>query len=201
MSIRFTVPPSLLPSTLSKRTPFSSPEDSKNPTITVNEVPSSSPASSNVDVDVISTPVESPVIPPKSKSAEHGPVEDRLAGSSAPAGFIARLKFFEDVLDRKIGVEGNGAASGRTGQSMWVMALLWASGTMNLGVFATGFLGWGYGLDLQTSVLVVVLGTFLGSLVTAWCATLGMFRTFFCCFLEIEEKRVKEVGEERRWKC
>jgi purine-cytosine permease-like protein len=29
------------------------------------------------------------------------------------------------------------------------MASLWASGTMNLSCFATGFLGWEMGLDLK----------------------------------------------------
>lgn len=46
------------------------------------------------------------------------------------------------------------------------MALLWASGTMNLSCFATGFLGWEFGLDLKQNILTVVFGTLLGSMVT-----------------------------------
>lgn len=46
------------------------------------------------------------------------------------------------------------------------MALMWASGTMNLSCFATGFLGWEFGLDLKQNILTVIFGTLLGSMVT-----------------------------------
>lgn len=46
------------------------------------------------------------------------------------------------------------------------MFLLWMSGTMNLSCFATGFLGWEFGLDLRRSLLIVAFGTLLGSAVT-----------------------------------
>jgi purine-cytosine permease-like protein len=53
------------------------------------------------------------------------------------------------------------------------MFALWASGTMNLSCFATGFLGWELGLDLQQSILITVFATVIGSAVTGWCATMG----------------------------
>lgn len=47
-----------------------------------------------------------------------------------------------------------------------VMFLLWMSGTLNLSCFATGFLGWEFGLDLRRNIVIVVFATLLGSAVT-----------------------------------
>lgn len=95
------------------------------------------------------------------------------------SGALDRMRAFEALLDRKLGVEANGPErilpEGRTPPNQWLMATLWASGTMNLSCFATGFLGWEFGLSLQQSVLTVVFGTLLGSMVTGWCATMGEF--------------------------
>lgn len=46
------------------------------------------------------------------------------------------------------------------------MFLLWMSGTLNLSCFATGFLGWEFGLDLRRNIVIVVFATLLGSAVT-----------------------------------
>lgn len=53
------------------------------------------------------------------------------------------------------------------------MFLLWMSATLNLSCFATGFLGWEFGLDLTQNIVIIVFATFLGSLVTGWCASMG----------------------------
>ena len=87
-----------------------------------------------------------------------------------PKGILARLRHYEALLDDKLGVEKNGPArilpEDRNPPNQAVMALMWASGTMNLSCFATGFLGWEFGLDLKQSILTVIFGTLLGSMVT-----------------------------------
>ena len=87
-----------------------------------------------------------------------------------PSGFLARLRNLEAWLDGKVGVEKNGPArilpEDRRPPNQAVMALMWASGTMNLSCFATGFLGLEFGLDLRQSILTVIFGTLIGSMVT-----------------------------------
>ena len=96
-----------------------------------------------------------------------------------PKGVLARLRRYEAVLDDKLGVEKNGPArilpEDRKPPNQAVMALMWASGTMNLSCFATGFLGWEFGLDLKQSILTVIFGTLLGSMVTV--SSLGSYFT------------------------
>ena len=93
-------------------------------------------------------------------------------------GPLARLRHYEALLDKKLGVEGHGPdrilPEARNPPNTWVMAALWASGTMNLSCFATGFLGWEFGLSLSQSILTMVFGTLLGAMVTGWCATMGI---------------------------
>ena len=87
-----------------------------------------------------------------------------------PPGVLAKIRRIEAVLDEKLGVEKNGPArilpEDRNPPNQAVMALMWASGTMNLSCFATGFLGWEFGLDLKQSILTVIFATLLGSMVT-----------------------------------
>jgi len=87
-----------------------------------------------------------------------------------PRGILARLRRYEAILDDKLGVEKGGPArilpEDRKPPNQAIMALMWASGTMNLSCFATGFLGSEFGLDLQQSILTVIFGTLLGSMVT-----------------------------------
>ena len=56
---------------------------------------------------------------------------------------------------------------------MLTMSLLWASGTMNLSCFATGFLGWEFGLSLKQAILISLFASLLGGAVSGFCATLG----------------------------
>ncbi|ORY65444.1 permease for cytosine/purines, uracil, thiamine, allantoin-domain-containing protein [Pseudomassariella vexata] len=97
-------------------------------------------------------------------------------------GILGKLRGFEEALDRKLGVESHGIARKLPEErdpayAKWsnqlVMFALWASGTMNLSCFATGFLGWELGIDLRRSILLIVFGTLVGSAVTGWCATMG----------------------------
>ena len=87
-----------------------------------------------------------------------------------PKGVLARLRHYEAILDDKLGVEKNGPArilpEDRHPPNQAIMALMWASGTINLSCYATGFLGWEFGLDLKQSILTVIFGTLLGSMVT-----------------------------------
>ena len=87
-----------------------------------------------------------------------------------PKGVLARLRHYEAILDDKLGVEKNGPArilpEDRRQPNQFIMGLMWASATMNLSCFATGFLGWEFGLDLRQSIVTVIFGTLIGSMVT-----------------------------------
>jgi hypothetical protein len=71
-------------------------------------------------------------------------------------GILARLRELEATMDRKLGIESHAIErklpedrTSLTWKDSLTMASLWASGTMNLSCFATGFLGWKFGLDLK----------------------------------------------------
>lgn len=101
---------------------------------------------------------------------------------TSAGGVLGWLRKYEEALDRKLGVEAHGIDRKRPedrdpNYARWsnqmVMFALWASGTMNLSCFATGFLGWEFGLDLRQSILIIVFSTLIGASVTGWCATMG----------------------------
>ena len=105
-----------------------------------------------------------------------------LRSSNAFTRFLAKLRSYENAMDRKIGVESVGITRRRPEDrdptyARWsnqaVMYLLWMSTTMNISCFTTGFLGWEFGLDLSRSVAIIIFSTLLGSAVTGWCATMG----------------------------
>jgi hypothetical protein len=69
-------------------------------------------------------------------------------------GVLAKLRRFEAKLDAKLGIESeaiNRKLPEDKGHVPWHhqlnMFFLWASGTMNTSCFATGFLGWEFGLS------------------------------------------------------
>lgn len=71
-------------------------------------------------------------------------------------GVLSKLRNVEAAMDRKLGVESEAIDRKLpeervrlTWRDSLTMAALWASGTMNLSCFATGFLGWEFGLDLK----------------------------------------------------
>ena len=95
-------------------------------------------------------------------------------------GILSKLRNLEAVMDKKLGVESEAIdrklpeeRSAVSWHSQLVMALLWASGTMNISCFATGFVGWDFGLSLKQSILVVIFGSLLGGAVSGFCATMG----------------------------
>lgn len=93
----------------------------------------------------------------------------------AHKGFFGTLRHYELLLDKKLGIEAHGPARippemrdpayGKWNKQI-VMALMWASGTMNLSCFTTGFLGWELGLSLSQTIWITVVASFVGSAVT-----------------------------------
>ncbi|KIY02134.1 uncharacterized protein Z520_02272 [Fonsecaea multimorphosa CBS 102226] len=95
-------------------------------------------------------------------------------------GVLSKLRRFEARLDEKLGVESEAIDRKRAEDKKPVpwheqltMALLWASGTMNTSCFATGFLGWEFGLSLKQSIPIYIFASILGGAVTGYCATFG----------------------------
>ncbi|KAI1467809.1 putative nucleoside transporter [Daldinia caldariorum] len=97
-------------------------------------------------------------------------------------GFLAQLRSYEEALDRKLGVESHSIERKLPGDrnpfyTRWsgqlAIVSFWVGGCMNLGSFASGFIGWEFGLDLRQSILVIIFGSVVGGAVTSWCATMG----------------------------
>lgn len=72
-------------------------------------------------------------------------------------GFLARLCAFEARMDAKLGIESDAIERKLPEDKGHVslfqqlnMFFLWASGTMNTSCFATGFLGWEFGLSKRS---------------------------------------------------
>lgn len=100
--------------------------------------------------------------------------------SARETGLLARMKAFEARMDRKLGIESEAITRKRPEDKRkvhWVeelsMALLWASGTMNTSCFATGFLGWEFGLTLKQSILLTMFASLIAASLTGYCATFG----------------------------
>ncbi|KAL6243582.1 hypothetical protein RBB50_009575 [Rhinocladiella similis] len=95
-------------------------------------------------------------------------------------GILSRLRRLEARMDAKLGIESEAIVRKRPEDKRPVpwheqltMALLWASGTMNTSCFATGFLGWEFGLSLKQALLITIFASILGGAVTGYCATFG----------------------------
>ncbi|KAK4544249.1 hypothetical protein LTR36_004459 [Oleoguttula mirabilis] len=95
-------------------------------------------------------------------------------------GILSKLRNLEAAMDRKFGIESEAIdrklpdqRQPMTWHSQLTMSLLWASGTMNISCFATGFLGWEFGLDLKQSILICIFASLLGGAVSGFSATLG----------------------------
>ncbi|KAG6013644.1 hypothetical protein E4U43_007181 [Claviceps pusilla] len=95
-------------------------------------------------------------------------------------GILGRLRDIETRLDAKLGIEANAVVRKRPEDKKHVpwteeltMALLWASGSMNITCFAVGFLSGELGLSLRQVILVVFFASTLGAAVTGSCAILG----------------------------
>jgi NCS1 nucleoside transporter family len=101
-------------------------------------------------------------------------------GDHDASGFWIKLRDLEIRMDKKFGMESEAIVRKRPEDKRpvkWTeelsMALLWASGTMNLSCFATGFLGWEFGLSLRDSIVITIFASILGAALTAYCATFG----------------------------
>ncbi|KXT16951.1 hypothetical protein AC579_7426 [Pseudocercospora musae] len=116
----------------------------------------------------------------KSRGGSSDHEKDVSAPSRHDNGIFARLRNLETTMDRKLGVESEaidrklpGDRSPQPWHAQLNMALIWASGTMNISCFATGFLGWEFGLSLKQSILITIFASILGGAVSGFCATMG----------------------------
>ncbi|KAJ5689908.1 nucleoside transporter [Penicillium macrosclerotiorum] len=105
---------------------------------------------------------------------------DNNAAISHETGTLAKLRALEARMDKKLGIESEAITRKRPEDKRkvhWVeelsMALLWASGTMNTSCFATGFLGWEFGLSLKQSIVITILASILAASLSGFCATFG----------------------------
>ncbi|KAJ5160420.1 uncharacterized protein N7482_007424 [Penicillium canariense] len=101
-------------------------------------------------------------------------------GISQQAGMLAKLRAMETRMDTKLGIESEAITRKRAEDKKevhWVeelsMALLWASGTMGTSCFATGFLGWEFGLSLKQSIVITIFTSILAATLSGFCATFG----------------------------
>lgn len=99
------------------------------------------------------------------------PVEEAdFEKSSTPRGLFATIRYYEEYLDRKMGIEAHSLdrvhPENRDSPSSVVMGLMWASATMNISCFSTGFLGNQFGLSLGQTIPIVIFATLLGAAVT-----------------------------------
>lgn len=97
-------------------------------------------------------------------------VEDSEPVIKPPRGFLARIRYYEDLLDRKLGVESHSLdrvlPENRHSPNLLVMAFMWCSATMNISCFSTGFLGNQFGLSLGQTIAITIFATLLGASVT-----------------------------------
>ncbi|KAJ5753220.1 nucleoside transporter [Penicillium odoratum] len=107
---------------------------------------------------------------------------DVAVDNAAPreTGLLARLRALEERMDKKLGLESEAITRKRDEDKKpvhWVeelsMALLWASSTLNTSCFATGFLGWEFGLTLKQSILITIFTSILAASLAGFCATFG----------------------------
>ncbi|KAF5863740.1 hypothetical protein ETB97_009527 [Aspergillus alliaceus] len=94
-----------------------------------------------------------------------------------PRGLFAKIKYYEEYLDKKLGIESHSLdrvlPEARDPPNSLAMAFMWASATMNISCFSTGFLGKQFGLSLGQTIPTIICSTLIGAAVTGWCATMG----------------------------
>ncbi|KAE8147391.1 permease for cytosine/purines, uracil, thiamine, allantoin-domain-containing protein [Aspergillus avenaceus] len=94
-----------------------------------------------------------------------------------PRGFLSKIKYYEELVDKKLGIESHSLdrvlPENRNPPNSLAMAFMWASATMNISCFSTGFLGKQFGLSLGQTIPTIMFSTLLGAAVTGWCATMG----------------------------
>lgn len=103
--------------------------------------------------------------------------EKILARELQQRGFLRKLRDGEEWLDRKMGIETQGIdrihEEDKRPPSILNAFLFWWSLTCHVGTLPIGFLGPQFGLSLNQSVAMIVVGTLLGALCTSYCGTLG----------------------------
>ncbi|KEF53310.1 uncharacterized protein A1O9_10758 [Exophiala aquamarina CBS 119918] len=125
-----------------------------------------------------------PINDDSNEASSSGKASPRMLYNARPMqhndGVISRLRRFEARMDARLGIESEAIERKRPQDKRAVkwheeltMALLWASGTMNTSCFATGFLGWEFGLSLKQAILITIFGSLLGGCVTGYAATFG----------------------------
>ncbi|EWG42548.1 hypothetical protein FVEG_04323 [Fusarium verticillioides 7600] len=116
----------------------------------------------------------------ESGSGDIPATEAYTSSSDYGHGVLASLRRFEARMDKALGVESEAIVRKTEEDKRPVpwheelnMALIWASGTMGISCFATGFLGWEFGLSLKQSLLIYIFASILGGSVSSYCATFG----------------------------
>ncbi|KAJ5917276.1 nucleoside transporter [Penicillium verhagenii] len=114
------------------------------------------------------------------QSSLEGNSTDNNVTPAHETGFLAKIRAFEARMDKRLGLESEAITRKRPEDKRpvhWVeelsMALLWASGTLNVSCFATGFLGWEFGLTLKQSILITIFVSLLAASLSGFCATFG----------------------------
>lgn len=120
---------------------------------------------------------------PPVSSADEAEIEP--VKTSKPRGILATIRSFEQYLDGKLGIESHSLdrvpPENRDSPSTIVMALMWASATMNISCFSTGFLGHKFGLSLGQTIPTVIFGTLLGASVTVSQRSSILILLLFAC--------------------
>ncbi|KAK0638766.1 cytosine-purine permease [Cercophora newfieldiana] len=110
-------------------------------------------------------------------------VDDLDNNAPRPRGILAKMLHYEQVLDKKLGVESLSLErrtpegrnpSFRSWSKQIMMFLMWISSCCNLCCFATGFIGYEFGLDLKSTLLITCFGNLLGCLLPGSCAIMGL---------------------------
>ncbi|KAG0649894.1 Purine-cytosine permease fcyB [Hyphodiscus hymeniophilus] len=93
------------------------------------------------------------------------------------SGFLRSLRAGEEWLDRKMGIETQGIdrihEEDKQPPSILNVFFLWWSLTCHVGTLPIGVLGPEFGLTLNQSIAMIVVGTMMGALCTSYCGTLG----------------------------
>jgi hypothetical protein len=93
------------------------------------------------------------------------------------SGILRRMRAGEDWLDKKMGIETQGIdrihEEDKRPPSILNVFFLWWSLTCHVGTLPIGVLGPEFGLSLNQSIAMIVVGTMTGALCTSYCGTLG----------------------------
>ena len=93
------------------------------------------------------------------------------------SGILRSLRGGEEWLDKKMGIETQGIdrihEEDKRPPSIINVFFLWWSLTCHVGTLPIGVLGPEFGLSLNQSIAMIVVGTLTGALCTSYCGTLG----------------------------